>query len=158
VAPSLTEWVLLAYRLPRDPSSPRVGIWRKLRRLGALQLVDGLVALPHDERTREQLEWIADEILDAHGEVTLWVARPSSAAQSRQLAERLAAASAEEYADLIAAADDARLLPAGERERAQRRLRAEFRRVQHRDYVPGQARTDASLAIEKLSSGEEDVA
>src|SRR6266508_2543318 len=30
-----TSWVLLVYRLPRDPSTPRSALWRKLRRLGA---------------------------------------------------------------------------------------------------------------------------
>src|SRR5262249_39018906 len=32
------RWVLLAYRLPREPSTPRIAVWRRLRRLGALQL------------------------------------------------------------------------------------------------------------------------
>ena len=40
------EWVLLAYRLPREPSTPRIAVWRKLRRQGAVQVLDGLVALP----------------------------------------------------------------------------------------------------------------
>ena len=44
----LSGWsgVLLAYRLPREPSGPRVTVWRKLRRLGVAQVLDGLVALP----------------------------------------------------------------------------------------------------------------
>ena len=45
-----SDWVLLAYRLPREPSTPRITVWRKLRRLGVAQLVDGLVALPADAR------------------------------------------------------------------------------------------------------------
>jgi hypothetical protein len=28
------RWVLLSYRLPREPSTPRIGVWRKLERLG----------------------------------------------------------------------------------------------------------------------------
>src|SRR4051794_9204915 len=28
-----TSWVLLAYRLPREPSTPRIALWRKLRAL-----------------------------------------------------------------------------------------------------------------------------
>ena len=56
------EWVLLAYRLPRQPSTPRSNVWRKLKRLGVAQLGDGLVALPADARTREALEWIAEEV------------------------------------------------------------------------------------------------
>src|SRR5436190_5024976 len=84
------EWVLLAYRLPREPSGPRVTVWRKLRRLGAVQVLDGLVALPADARTREQLEWLADEVLDAGGEATVWLGRLVSAAQERALARRMA--------------------------------------------------------------------
>ncbi len=42
------EWVLLSYRLPREPSTPRIGIWRKIKRLGVAYLADGLVALPAD--------------------------------------------------------------------------------------------------------------
>ena len=62
------RWVLLAYRLPREPSTPRSTLWRKLRRLGAAQVLDGLAALPLDARNREQLEWLADEVVEADGE------------------------------------------------------------------------------------------
>ena len=43
------SWVLLAYRLPREPSTPRSALWRKLRRLGAAQVLDGLAALLLDQ-------------------------------------------------------------------------------------------------------------
>jgi len=86
------EWVLLAYRLPRVPSTPRVTVWRKLARLGAVQVLDGLVALPADARTIEQLEWVAEEVTEAGGEASTWTARPGSAAQERALAARMAEA------------------------------------------------------------------
>ena len=65
MAATRLQWVLLAYRLPREPSTPRIALWRKLRRLGVVQLLDGLVALPLDSRNREQLEWLADEVADS---------------------------------------------------------------------------------------------
>lgn len=37
--------MLLSYRLPREPSTPRITEWRKLKRLGVVQISDGLVAL-----------------------------------------------------------------------------------------------------------------
>ena len=40
------DWVLRAYRLPREPSAPRLAVWGKLKRLGVAQLLDGLVGLP----------------------------------------------------------------------------------------------------------------
>src|SRR5438876_11503613 len=83
---SVGQWVLLAYRLPREPSTPRIALWRALRRLGVGQLLDGLVALPADNRTRERLEWLADEVIEAGGEASVWLARPGSAAQEGAVA------------------------------------------------------------------------
>ena len=96
------DWVLLAYRLPRVPSTPRSAVWRKLKRLGVAWLGDGLVALPADARTREQLEWIAEEVTDHGGEATLWLGRPLDAAAARAVAGRMTAAVAAEY-DAVAA-------------------------------------------------------
>src|SRR5919198_2682380 len=84
-----TSWALLAYRLPREPSTPRITLWRKLRRLGAVQVLDGLAALPADARTREQLEWLAEEVGEAGGEATVWLGRLGSAAQERALSPRV---------------------------------------------------------------------
>jgi len=88
----LKQSVRLAYRLPREPSTPRIALWRKLRHLGVAQMLDSLVALPLDSRNREQLEWLADEVIEAGGEASLWVAEPTSAAQERELITRLTAA------------------------------------------------------------------
>ena len=87
-----TRRVLLSYRLPREPSSPRIALWRKLKRLGVAQLLDGLVALPLDSRNREQLEWLADEVGGAGGDAMIWIGELGSAAQERELAGRMATA------------------------------------------------------------------
>src|SRR4051812_36197665 len=55
------EWVLLSYRLPREPSAPRVTVWRKLRRLGAVQLVDGVVPRPRRREVQDLLVRLDDE-------------------------------------------------------------------------------------------------
>src|SRR5258708_28434531 len=66
------EWLLLAYRMPREPSTPRIAVWRKLTSLGVAKLGDGLVGLPADARSQERLEWIADEVAEAGGGAALW--------------------------------------------------------------------------------------
>src|SRR5580765_5476258 len=112
---SRDRWVLLSYRLPREPSTPRIAVWRRLRRLGALQLVDGLVALPLDPHTREALEWVAEEVEQAGGEATVWLAQPAASTDERALARRLAEAAAADYRSVIEAAAVAAARPVPER-------------------------------------------
>jgi ChrB-like protein len=159
LAASTGEWVLLTYRLPREPSTPRSAVWRKLRKLGVAQISDGLVALPAGARSREQLEWVAEEVTDAGGTAGIWLARPATRAQEDQLAAMLSAARAAEYQALIAAAAAAArgqaevVAQAG----ALRRLRNELRAIQRRDYFPPADRDRAEAALNALAhaSGEQ---
>src|SRR6266536_1790837 len=120
-----TAWVLLAYKLPRDPSTPRSALWRKLRRLGAAQVLDGLAALPLDARTREQFEWLAEEIAEAGGEATIWVGELAAATRAE--------------------------VP-GRRRRTLGRLRRELRRIRARDYFPPSEREQAQQAVAELAA------
>lgn len=144
-------WVLLVYSVPREPSTPRISVWRKLKRLGVAQLADGVVALPLDARNREQLEWIADEVREAGGEAALWLAEPSSAAQERELVRGLAGARAEEYAAVAAEAHQAVEVAGPERRRVLGRLRRELRRIAKRDYFPPAERERARQAVRRLA-------
>ena len=99
------RWVLLAYRVPREPSTPRIAVWRKLRRLGVAQIVDGLVAVPESTDNAEQMGWIANDVLDAGGEAHLWTAELHSVKQERELVARLNREVSDAYREFAAAAD-----------------------------------------------------
>ena len=148
-------WVMLCYRVPREPSAPRIAIWRKLKRLGVAQLNDGLVALPADARTREQLEWAAQDVTEAGGKAGVWLARPATLAQERELATVMAAARAAEYTAVAAQAAAAREEGDAVRAAALRRLRTELRRITRRDYFPPPARDQARAAVEALAAARE---
>jgi hypothetical protein len=145
-------WVLLCYRVPREPSAPRIAIWRTLKRLGVAQLGDGLVALPADARTREQLEWAAGDVTEAGGSSGVWLARPATLAQERELAAAMAAARAAEYAAVAIQAAAAHEAGEAARTAALRRLRAELRRIIRRDYFPPADREQARAAVEALAA------
>ena len=67
-----TPWVLLVYKIPREPTASRAQVWRKLKRLGALLLHDAVWVLPATPWTREQFQWLAVEIGELEGEAYLW--------------------------------------------------------------------------------------
>ena len=145
------EWVLLTYRLPREPSAPRLSLWRKLKRLGVAQLSDGLVALPADARTREQLEWAAEEVEEAGGTAGVWLARPSSRALERAVAEPMNAARAAEFGEIAERAREALNGQPGEGLQVLRRLRAQVRRIERRDFFRPAERERARLALRELA-------
>lgn len=147
-----SDWVLLAYHLPREPSTPRVTIWRKLRRLGVAQLIDGLVALPADARTKEQLEWIADEVLEAGGEATIWLGRPGSSADERRLAGAMAAGVAAEYRAVLADVAEVSRHPGHSARRGLARLERELQRIGRRDFFPPAEREVARAAVQRLAA------
>jgi len=68
-------WVLLTYKIPREPTASRAYVWRKLKRLGALLMHDAVWVLPATPWTREQLQWLVVEIGELGGEAQLWESR-----------------------------------------------------------------------------------
>lgn len=146
------RWVFLAYRLPREPSTPRIALWRRLRRFGAAQLVDGLAALPLDDRNRERFDWLAQEIREAGGEASIWVAEAATRGDERALGERFRAASAAEYGAVVEAARTLADAEPTRRRQGLARLRRTLRTLASRDYFAPPERVRAERAVEALAA------
>jgi hypothetical protein len=144
------RWVLLVYRLPREPSRHRVAVWRKLRDLGALYLQDGVAALPEDAVTREQLEWLQLRVREAGGEATLWEAKPGTMADEGELVEAFRSSREEAYRTIIAEAERLRRkvqMGGGALSEQLGKLEREFRAERRRDYFRSQLRLEAAGAL-----------
>ena len=147
---SSDSWVLLSYRVPREPSTPRIAVWRQLKRLGAAQIGDGLVGLPYDAATKESLEWVAHSVLEAGGNATTWVATPSARRFGAELAAGMAEERAAEYADLRLRIEE---FEGGRAEgRRIQAIRDEFRRIERRDYFPPPERAETQAALRQLEA------
>jgi hypothetical protein len=100
------EWVLLIYTLPREPSAPRVALWRKLKKLGALLTHDAVWTLPSTPATREQVQWLTQEIREAGGDAQLWIAREELPGQHDQLVAAFVERAEQGYSEILRALDD----------------------------------------------------
>jgi hypothetical protein len=69
------SWLLLVHQLPAKPAYLRVKIWRRLQRLGAVPIKNAVHALPMNEETQEDFEWLLREIAQGGGEAILCEAR-----------------------------------------------------------------------------------
>lgn len=153
------HWVLFSYRLPRTPTRLRLAAWRRLKRVGAVALHGSLWILPDDAKTREHLEWLAEEIEERSGTAFLWAGVSLSSEQDRAIAEAFRAEADARYTELTAAtraivravtrkrrrAAALPLMQQGLRQlgRLQRALRLE----RHRDYFRAGGRQPAESAL-----------
>ena len=99
--PQETSWVLLVYKIPREPTSSRATVWRKLKRLGALLLHDAVWVLPATPWTREQFQWLAVEIGELEGEAYLWESHLLLNGQSDALEQQFQARVGAAYQEIL---------------------------------------------------------
>jgi Protein ChrB, N-terminal len=94
------QWLLVTYRLPAERSSARVSVWREVRRSGALQLQQSVVAFPDTDafvRAMARIRAAVDEV----GGTTLAVrAQPVDDTDGERLRSAWNEARAEEYGEL----------------------------------------------------------
>lgn len=61
-------WIVFSYSLPAQANAPRVALWRRLRRLGAISPTGSVYVLPARDECVESFQWLAQEIRQAGGE------------------------------------------------------------------------------------------
>src|SRR3989442_9131163 len=62
------RWLTLLVGLPETPTRHRVGVWRKLQRMGAVRLRGSAWILPETAETKELFEWLLQEVQSVPGE------------------------------------------------------------------------------------------
>ena len=94
------NWLLLSYRLPAEPSRNRVAMWRRMRKLGAVYLEEGIWVLPHTEALTGVVHELLAEVERHTGTAIAFVARGVSGEQEEKLLTRFNQAREEEYAEV----------------------------------------------------------
>lgn len=120
------RWLLLVYRIPRQPTAGRVFVWRKLKQLGAIAVQDAVWVLPNTPRTLEQFQWLAAEITELKGEAVLWQADQIDATSEQALVEKFQEPVLAEYEAILAALK--------KKDRDLAALSKQFQQAQAKDY------------------------
>ena len=145
------RWLVIVWRLPTGLSTPRVAVWRRLRRLGAVPLTPGAAIVPFSEVLLEQFDWIADGITDGGGDAWVLPVGDLPEADEARITRQSLADRAEEYRQLEAMASQ---LPAEatEHDRARRALDRRLQKVIARDYFEPPERAIAVGAVARAIS------
>jgi hypothetical protein len=67
--------MLLIHQIPPTPAYLRVKIGRHLARIGAVAIKNSVYALPHDDETQEDFQWVLREIVKGGGDASIVEAR-----------------------------------------------------------------------------------
>lgn len=92
-------WLLLAYRIPSEPSRLRATVWRRLKSLGAIYLQNSVAALPGSANNERALRTLRAEIGDLGGTATLL--RAEALAGGADISAAYNAARDDEYEEII---------------------------------------------------------
>ncbi len=95
------KWLLLAYKVPSEPSSNRIGIWRELKRLGAYYPQHAVCLLPGRPEIMEQIAEIRGRITDMGGSDTYLEIPFIPKAQHDALVDAFVDLSTKEYSEIV---------------------------------------------------------
>ncbi len=94
-------WVLLVYRVPTEPASRRVAVWRDLKRMGALYLQQCVCILPDVPVLRDELARVTAKIPEMEGECTLFEVPRLAEADAARIVDSFRVLRDKEYAEII---------------------------------------------------------
>jgi hypothetical protein len=157
-------WLLLTYRLPADRSSARVTVWREVRRTGALQLQQSVVALPDTEAFRRLLARLRAVVAEVGGTAVALEAQPLEPDDDMRLTATWNEARAAEYRELATeseklvseidkefAKEKFTLAELDEEEAELEKLRSWHERIRARDVLACDEAADAEAALDRAA-------
>ena len=143
---SAPRWLVLTWRLPSASSTPRVATWRSLQRLGAVSLTPGAAIVPYSEHLLEQLEWIAEDIVQRGGDAFVLPVTALPEPDEEQIRRRMREERQEEYRRIRDTAERA-----SPKDRELAALRRGLARIVERDHFASSGRVAAEHAIKRAA-------
>jgi len=146
------SWLLLLYSLPAHRNTERVAVWRRFKKIGALQLTTSTYLLPDQPLHYEQFQWLTKLVRDSGGEATLVRVREIEGMPHEKLVRLFNEARDRDYAVIDKAL---RGLTRGRKARTEigdqlNRLTRQFRELRTIDFFQSQRGQEIEAQLEKF--------
>lgn len=166
VAAAPTAWIVFVYRVPAEPSSTRVAVWRDLKRIGALYLQQCVCVVPDRPDLRAALTAVRDKIRRLGGSVNLFDVPQMDAEDAAALVAGFRDLAAQQYAEIVEECEtkfvkeiefehfrqNYTFAEAEEIEQDLEKIRRWYERVRVRDWFEASGRAEVDAWIDRCSA------
>jgi hypothetical protein len=95
------SWLLLTYKVPPEPATKRIALWRRLKGLGAVYLQNGVCLLPKTDDHVRRLKMLENDVAEMGGEAVILETIALDRAQEEKVVARFKSDRDEQYREFI---------------------------------------------------------
>ena len=94
-------WLLLTYKVPPEPATKRVALWRRLKGMGAIYLQNGVCLLPKTDDHVRRLKMLENDVSKMGGESVILETVALDRAQEDKVVSRFKADRDDQYREFL---------------------------------------------------------
>ncbi|TWB43593.1 hypothetical protein FBZ98_12113 [Rhizobium sp. ERR 922] len=95
------SWLLLTYKVPSDPATKRVALWRKIKGMGAIYIQNGVCLLPKTDEHLRRFKILENDIVEMGGEAVILQTAAADGSQQEKVTARFKADRDEHYHEFL---------------------------------------------------------
>ncbi|MCZ8547933.1 chromate resistance protein ChrB [Mesorhizobium qingshengii] len=96
-----TAWLLLTYKVPPEPATKRIALWRRLKGMGAIYLQNGVCLLPKTDDHVRRLKMLENDVSEMGGESVILETIALDRAQEDKVVARFKADRDDQYREFL---------------------------------------------------------
>ncbi|MFA5493096.1 MAG: Chromate resistance protein ChrB [Bacteroidales bacterium] len=100
------NWRTLIYQIPREPQKNRMAVWRRLKSVGAINVLQSIWILPETKESKEEFKKLEEQINNSGGKSISCITLIDEEAKNKKLIEQFNKEREEDYKELFEKCDD----------------------------------------------------
>ncbi len=100
------NWRTLIYQIPREPQRNRMAVWRRLKSIGAINVLQSIWILPDRSDTEEEFRKLEEQINTSGGQSISCITFIQDELQNKKLTEQFNKERELDYKELLEKCDD----------------------------------------------------